>query len=244
MKSYSSSSIASHLSAISFVHKFYEYADPCCSFIVQRALLGCKKLSCNADTRLPILLPDLEKLVSACTYLFNVYERLLYSAVLLIAYNGFFRIGELLPQSKTKTARVVQFHDVTFHKNTISIQLHFYKSRRTNRKQIISIAKQSSTHCPYKALDAYIQRRGLQCGPLFQSFDKSALTSSVFSQQFASLLKFVGLSPNDYKPHSLRIGACSQSIISGVPESTVMALGRWSSQTAFRRYIRIPAHFA
>ena len=39
MKSYSSSSIASHLSAISFVHKFYEYADPCCSFIVQRALL-------------------------------------------------------------------------------------------------------------------------------------------------------------------------------------------------------------
>ena len=150
-------------------------------------------------------------------------------------------MGELLPRSKSKISRVVQLHDVTFHKSTISIQLHFYKSRKSNRKQMISIAKQTSSLCPYKALHAYIKIRGPLCGPLFQTFDRSSLTFSDFAQQFSNLLEFIGLSTKDYKPQSLRIGACSQSIISGMPESTVMALGRWSSQTAFRRYIRMPA---
>ena len=40
---YSPSTIASHLSAVSFFHKLQGFSDPCQTFIVLRVLLGCKK---------------------------------------------------------------------------------------------------------------------------------------------------------------------------------------------------------
>ena len=38
---------------------------------------------------------------------------------------------------------------------------------------------------------------------------------------------------------SFRIRACSEAILQGMPQESVMALGRWSSRAAFKRYIRI-----
>ena len=62
---------------------------------------------------------------------------------------------------------------------------------------------------------------------------------SSFRHIFHELLTTSGLSAFRYTLHSFRIGACTQAIISGVPESQIMQMGRWRSY-AFKRYIRMP----
>lgn len=238
VQQYSASSISSHLSAIAFCHKLAGFDDPCQNFVVQRAILGCRKKCKVSDSRMPILLEDLHRMVFACQHLFHNFEKHLFQAIFLVAYHGFFRIGELLPNEKGKFSKVVQLEDVEFRKHVIYIHLHFYKTRKSSREHLISIYKTGKKFCPHKALKRYVKLRGHHLGPLFLTSEGSPVSTMLFSRSFSKVIEFIGLSPRVYKPHSFRIGACSQAILSGMPVSTVMALGRWSSFNAFKRYIR------
>ena len=91
------STICSHVSAITFAHKFKWHSDPTQSFLIQRMIMGCKKTAATTDTRLPMLLPILHQMVSVCDTLFNNFDSLLYRTILLTAFHVFFRLGELLP---------------------------------------------------------------------------------------------------------------------------------------------------
>lgn len=107
VQQYSASSISSHLSAIASCHKLAGFDDPCQNFVVQRAILGCRKKCKVSDSRMPILLEDLHRMVSACPHLFHNFEKHLFQAIFLVAYHSFFRIGELLPNEKGKISKVV-----------------------------------------------------------------------------------------------------------------------------------------
>lgn len=62
-KQYSPSSIASHVSAISYVHKLLQLNDPTNSFIVRKLIKGCNNLSGTSDTRLPITMDILKNIM-------------------------------------------------------------------------------------------------------------------------------------------------------------------------------------
>lgn len=236
---YSPSSISSHLSAISFFHKLKGFADPCQGFLVQRVLLGCKKSAPSFDLRQPILLQDLCKMVKSCKYLFAEYEKCLFSALFLIAFHGFFRMGELVPSNKQYFNRVVQLNNIILHKHSVHIYILHHKTRRSQQPAQVVIGNRETKFCPVKALMKYLRLRGSQTGPLFLLSNGLPVTSSIFNRALKEVLAFVGLSPQFHKGHSFRIGACSEAIKQGLSEETVMTLGRWSSKTAFRRYIRI-----
>ncbi len=57
LQGYAPSTICGHLSAIAFVHKLANSSDPAQDYIVQRAIMGCKKQNNTSDKRLPILMP-------------------------------------------------------------------------------------------------------------------------------------------------------------------------------------------
>lgn len=61
-------------------------------------------------------------------------------------------------------------------------------------------------------------------GPLFTTSCGRALTLQVFRQVFKRLLNFANLSRSQFKLYSFRIGACTQNIMSGVPEQEVIRL--------------------
>ena len=233
-----SSTISSHLSAISFVHKLGGYSDPCQDFTTQKVLLGCKKSVPSTDLRRPIMLKDLHRMVRACKSLFSLYEQYLVSAIFLVAFHGFFRMGELISSNRKRFKKVIQLGDVSCKSHSLQICQRYYKTRRSQRSLSISITRKPK-HCPVKALKRYLDLRGSLSGPLFLLSNGKPVTSCIFATYFRNVLDWVGLSPRFYKAHSFRIGACSEAILQGMPQESVMALGRWSSRAAFKRYIRI-----
>ena len=62
-KQCSSSSIVSHVSAISYVHKLLQLSDPTNSFIVRKLIKGCNNLSGTNDTRIPITMDILKNIM-------------------------------------------------------------------------------------------------------------------------------------------------------------------------------------
>jgi len=239
LQKYAPSTISSHLSAISYKHSINQHPDPCDSFIVRKMVLGAHKSSKSVDKRQPLLLADIHHLCTATTIIFLgvPYLQSLSQAVLLTAFHGFFRMGELLPSKLSGVASVVQFSHVTLRKNSVHISLHHHKTNKSNKP--ITIILPSQPHfCPVKALRTYISLRGTKPGPLFTLADRSALTQSKFRNHFNALLQFIKLPPKFYKFHSIRIGACTQAVLSGKSEQDIMLMGRWKSR-AYRRYIRL-----
>ena len=236
---FSASTICSHLSAISFSHKLSGDPDPCQSFIIQRMILGCKKGFKTSDRRLPILKPMLCQLVNSCSLLSGGFDKILYQALLLVTYNGFFRIGEILPSKKSKKGKVIQLTHTRVSPSSILIELQNYKTRRSQTPLIVTIKASGGSYCPVKKLRQYLNIRGNTQGPLFLNWNDSPVLTSQFNRTLKCLLNWGNFPCDVYKAHSLRIGACSQSILSGLPERVVMGLGRRKSYSAFKRYVRL-----
>lgn len=241
LKQFSTSTILSHLSAIAFFHQCKGFPDPTSHYIIRRMILGCKKSRPSSDARLPILLPTLHKLVDSChTNLQHSYfKKCLFSSIYLTAFHGFFRIGELLPNTLKQSHHVVNFHDISISRSAAAITLRHYKTQTSSNPVTIFI-KRTPSYCPVSALESFIKLRGSMAGPLFLDSLGNPILMSAFRRQFSDSLRFCKLSPVHYKPHSFRIGACTQATMLGVPDDKIKQMGRWRSN-AYRRYIRLPS---
>ena len=95
--------------------------------------------------------------------------------------------------------------------------------------------------CPVMALWEYWQlRKHIDLhAPLFSFMDDSILSCQFFAYQLKLSLKWAGLSKQNYKSHSFRIGAATTAAVAGVSEEKIQQMGRWKS-SAFKTYIRIP----
>lgn len=62
---FSASTISSHISAFSYVHKLLGLPDPSQMFIVKKLLRGCHKMERSVDSRLPITRDILKKIINA-----------------------------------------------------------------------------------------------------------------------------------------------------------------------------------
>lgn len=86
------SSITSIVSAISYPHKMMGFPDPSGSFLVHKTLVSMQKTTPHTDSRLPITLPLLIKMLRACDHVVTVaYNRILLKSVMATAFFGLFR---------------------------------------------------------------------------------------------------------------------------------------------------------
>ena len=101
--------INSYLSAIAYVRKIQGYYDPTKSFLIKKLLVAVGRRS-QADIRLLISRPLLNELVRALAHTStSAYQRSLYGSMFMIAFYGFFRLGELACKSRTQSHVVGQF---------------------------------------------------------------------------------------------------------------------------------------
>ncbi|XP_052805903.1 uncharacterized protein LOC128235191 [Mya arenaria] len=89
------STVTSYVSAIAYVHKIQNFPNPAEAFIVQKLLRGLWRDGAK-DKRLAFCLTDQENIISYLpSVCVNGYYAVLYKAMILVAFFGLFRIGEL-----------------------------------------------------------------------------------------------------------------------------------------------------
>ena len=245
LKKYSASSIASHLSAISYVHKVLDLQDPTQAFITKKILRGCQSLGPTRDTRLPITPHILRRLLDALVHTVPQYSlRILLRALFLLAFHAFLRLGEVAVKSSQKSHLVLQRQDVTFDYNgpqlaAVQIIMRKHKTNKDHSPLVISLQSiPNSPYCPENALFEYLNSAKHTSGPLFQTVDALPISYSKVSAHLKSTVQFIGLDPDNFKGHSFRIGAATYAASLGFSDNLIQKLGRWNSD-AFRRYIRI-----
>ena len=240
IQNYQPSTIASYISALSFMHKIKFLQDPTDTFFIKKMLKGTKQLRHSVDTRLPITYDILVKLVKALPkVIVGIYNQVLLKAMMSTAYFCFLWIGEIA----VKIYRVTQREDLKFervngHVSNTTITMKFYKHSNLQSKTL-SIARRPENYlCPVKAIEEYLRLQNCPHGPLFRFKCGKPVSGFYFNSSLKSLLNFVGLDTNFYKGHSFRIGAATSAAAKGVPLALIQSMGRWKSN-AFQHYIRL-----
>ena len=240
-QSLSPSTILPHVSAISYVHKICNVTDPTQQFLVRKILKGAQNLKKSSDSRLPITKPILLRILAALQH--TVSDKngiILLRAIFLLAFHGFFRLGELVSRIKESFHLVFQRNDINFQPNHgVQIILKHYKTMRNNQPITIMLTPSADLSiCQVQALRLYITAFGHTSGPLFSFLSGHPVTHSFVTQQLKLALAFCDLNPAQYKGHSFRIGAATEAAKLGYSENYIQQLGRWHSN-AIKRYIRI-----
>lgn len=241
----SGSTLTTQCSALSYPHKLMSMPDPTAQFAIRKLIISGQKKNPSFDQRMPITLPVLQRLYKTVQMVVpSWYMAELLRTVFLVAYYGFFRVGELIPSSKNNSHKVVQISDVSFQyqhlSSPVSATLHVKSSKNLSpgsSVQVCLVKKESL--CPVSALHTFIKSRGLLPGPLFSLPSGSPLIRSQFDCSLKRCVQASGLKGR-YLSHSFRIGAATQAALDGVTDSKIRQLGRWRSD-AFRRYIRMHA---
>lgn len=238
----SPSSVTSMISAISYVHKINNLPNPADSFLIKKLLHGMRRNQ-TKDKRLPFSLKDLTSIMLLLPSLGKSnYYVALYKAVILVAFFGLFRIGELtlsrLGHSNLIQKENVQIEHSDSKLTSISIEIKSFKHSAGRTEKIpLSLQPQKSI-CPVRALARYMRYATVSQGPLFQHPNGKPLTVSEFSRVLKKLVTKCHLDPNRYTCHSLRIGGATHAHLLNMPATQIQKLGRWKS-SAFKKYIRI-----
>ena len=227
------STITWHVSAISMVHKMNELPDPAHSALLQRTLQGVRRNAPQSDTRLPIT-QDLLTLMwqTAPMALADRYDVLLMRALNLVAFRGFFRLGELVQR---RGVQVVQLSGLQYTEQGMSLTLP--SSKTTPRPVTIGVRRMPFV-CPVAAVQEFMEARGPSPGPLFAHADGSTFPHARVQVLLNVLFTACGMDPRRYKGHSFCIGAASAAAQVSYSDAQIRLMGQWKSD-AFTKYIRI-----
>lgn len=242
-RKFASSTILTYVSALSYVHKLGNFPDPTKNFLVQKLLAAHSKLHSSPDVRLPITRRVLQLLVLALNNTnSSAFQRLPYQTMFLVAFYGFFRVGELTAKG-ANLKPLLQIQDLHFHfkqnfVTSATIVIKDFKHNTNRRPFSVFLERAEGTElCPVSYLYRYSSIRGSSPGPLFCFADGSPVKTGQFTQQLQQALTFCGLDSAKYKSHSFRIGAASWAAERGLSDAQIRHLGRWKSD-AFKLYIR------
>ena len=171
------------------------------------------------------------------------YEDELIWAASAVCFFGFFRAGEIAVASLTSydPASCLSWGDVAISEDSQVVRVFLKRSKtdQFGRGTEVFLGATGDEICPVTAVSAYVARRGRSAGAFFCLEDGLPLTKARFVEGVRSALARAGVSQTGYSGHSFRIGAATAAAQAGLPDSTIQALGRWSSP-AFLRYIRTP----
>ena len=242
---YQSSTIKSYLSGIKAI-----LADDNYEVKQQKMLLASLTQTCTLknDTvrhRLPIQKGLLEMLLFEIKRKFSqqLYLKVMYQTVLLLAYYGLLRISEITGVHAIKAKDV----HACSQKEKILLVLHSSKTHGKNKlpQQIQiqgdnKVGQKAEYFSPFALTRLYGSMRGnynFDNDHFFVFRDGSPLKTSQVRGVLKTALKKLNLEPKLYGTHSLRIGRATDLLKFGVSVNRIKILGRWRSNAVFR-YIR------
>ena len=234
--------INTYISAIAYIHKINGWWDPAGNFIIRKLREGCKRQNNHVDSRRPVTILVLQRLLlSLPAICSSSYESYLFRSAFSLAFFGFMRVGEFTVTSiKGDWAHILLPSDVSFSEDQSMLSLSIRSSKTDQRGKgvVLQLERQQNVAiCPVKALIEFLGVRPSCQGPLFVHFGGDPLTRFQFSQMLKKGIQVIGLPPENFSPHSFRIGAATSAALCGITTEQIMAMGRWRS-AAVNSYIR------
>lgn len=236
--SYKPASIRTYMAALSYKYKMLNINDPTSSFIVKQTLQGLERLKPSQDSRLPITLPILSRLIIASEHISQSnYEATLMCAMLSTAFFALLRISEFTSGNSNHTLKA---SDVCYNPsdNSFTICLSSFKHSCKTSPRSVKLFPQSPDICPVRLLASYMSMRPRSSNPhLFVHENGLSVTRQEFSSNLQLCLTAANIREGNIKSHSLRIGGATFAAKLGMSDSQIRSLGRWRSD-AFKKYIR------
>jgi len=195
--------------------------------------------------RLPITPPILRQIRESLSSVQPQHDSAMLWAAASACFFGFFRAGEITIPSVTAFDQTVHlaWGDVSVdpgHPPTrVRILLKRSKTDQFGRGVAVFLGATGDELCPVAGILSFVALRGNTAGPFFRFLDGTPLTKSRFVSHVREAMVRAGIPTHNYSGHSFRIGAATAAAQAGLQDSTIQALGRWSSN-AFLRYIRRP----
>ena len=231
LKGLAATTLFSRISALSYMHKINDVHDTTQHFLVQKLLLGIKKVKPSADIRPPMTVLLLEQFLKALsTHLYPVYKTYLFKCMLVLGFFGFLRPGEM-----TESCHNIPFEQVVITQKQVEITFKTFKHYH-GRPITICIKSQQNSLCPVACALKYLEIRGSTPGPFFCMSNGDPVKYCELLDLFKLLNSCV--SSSKLSPHSLRIGAATHAAIIGLSQDEIQRLGLWHS-SAHLKYIRI-----
>lgn len=212
-----------------------------------------KKKSTGDCSRLPMT-PALMKLLKEEIRLDNMtsHDKLVVWAVATLAFNGAFRIHELLSRKSstydpkvTLLSRDIIIKESYLGKEKIGIIQVLIKSEKKDRVGagvIVDVYESGGDLCPLKALRKWLRTKvnSKQKHPAFCLESGKPLTGKAFNAMLKNLLaKHLKGYRRKVTSHSFRAGLASLMGKLGFSDNDIMAIGRWSSRS-FEAYLKLP----
>ena len=236
-----------YISALGYLHKLLGFPDPSKVFYVSQIPKGYKKVGFRLDSRLPITLSILDRLVSVAPSLQgSTYQMSQFRAMYSLGFYAFLRLGEMTTTGSSNANPPLQLYqlmklisssgELTAFKLTFGDFKHSYNASSFS----VILSWQPNSTCPVALLSQFFPPRGFRSRAIFLSKDGLPVLRSFFSNQLLRACHLCGLDPSRYKGHSFRIGAASYAADQGLFDTQIRMLGCWKSN-AFLRYIRVPS---
>ena len=158
------------LSAISFFHKSAQQ-DPTVHPWVKVATRNLHRTHPATDSRTPVTLPILHRIIDACDRLdVNQHKVDMLKAMFSTMFHGFLHIGEV-----TLSQHTLQHSDLHLDDNA-TITFRTYKHHKGSPVSLTITAQPDDSYCPVMFLTKILSRGDSQ-GPLFQWPDQGGLHS-------------------------------------------------------------------
>ena len=168
---------------------------------------------------------------------FSTHDKTMWRCVVLTAFFGLLRVSEYTTPTNHAFDPLSSLclNNVTIFESSVNIRLKASKSDPFRAGVTIRLFAITSELCPVRALKDYTNiRQNIPHGPFFQLNNGRFLTRG-YVAAFISLSLPRSVNINT---HSFRIGGASTAASSGIPDSIIQIMGRWSSD-CYRRYIRL-----
>ena len=232
------STIRTIISAIGTIHKLWHGTDPSKAFLVIRSLKGLEKFAKEKSHLLPINKTLLSKILKKLPNLnFSKYLVKALKAMFALAYEGCFRIGELIVSGEDKHTLTINNVQFLTSKTPHALKLTLDSFKHHAAPASILIQKRKSRESAYKLVRKYLKVRPTGEGHLFLDKDRSPFQRNLVASALRACLEGLVEDPAKYNTHSFRVGRTTDLVEEGTPESVIQQVGRWKS-TAYRCYYR------
>lgn len=237
---YKVSTIQRRLSSISVVHRRAGHLSPTTSERVARVWKGMrKKKTMKQESKKAAEAPTIRRFLS--TMPSDSLRGLRDRAVILVGFFGAFRRSELVSLTT---------EDVEQTEEGLTIYLRRSKTDQEGEGRAIGIPYGTDAGtCPVRALLQWIDRAGIESGPIFRSIHRSgsiqprALSGRDVARIVKRAAERAGLDPEQFAGHSLRSGFATSAARAGASDRSIMKQTGHKTRAMVDRYVQAATVF-